>query len=108
MVVCGKRGDCVYSGRGSAGPSHTFTRGFGHGGRGVPGYRQERQPSRCALLACSPAFLSTANAAAAAAAATARQPARRSAPRGPAAALRLAPHRRGSSSRGTIDSARRA
>lgn len=35
MVACGERGDSVDPGRGSAGPSHTFTRGGGGG----PGWR---------------------------------------------------------------------
>lgn len=107
MVVCGKRGDSVYSGRSSAGPSHTFTRGLGRGGWGVPGQKAPAaaEPLRAARpLPSPPASLS----AAASAAATAGQPAPHSDPRGPAAALRLAPHRPGSSSRGTIDSARRA
>lgn len=101
MVVCGKRGDSVYSGRSSAGPSHTFTRGLS---RGVPGQKAPAaaEPLRAACpLPSPPASLS----AAASAAATAGLPAPRSDPRGPAAALRLAPHRPGSSSRGTIDSA---
>lgn len=69
MVACGERGDSVDPGRGSAGPSHTFTRGGGGGGAGgggpgVPGHRLRRQPSRCAppagLPACPPASLSAA------------------------------------------------
>ena len=106
VVVCGKRGDSVYSGRSSAGPSHTFTRGLAAGAS--PGRRHRRQPSRCAPPARSlpspPASLSAASSVAA----TAGQPEPHSDPRGPAAALRLTPHRPGSSSRGTIDWARRA
>lgn len=69
MVACGERGDSVDPGRGSAGPSHTFTRGgvgggASGGGPGVPGHRLRRQPSRCAppagLPACPPASLSAA------------------------------------------------
>nr|XP_037853164.1 wiskott-Aldrich syndrome protein homolog [Chlorocebus sabaeus] len=54
VVVCGKRGDSVYFGPGSAGPSHTFTRGLGRGGRGVPRQKHRRQLSRCAPPACFP------------------------------------------------------
>lgn len=60
-MACGERGDSVDPGRGSAGPSHTFTRGGGGGGPGVPGHRLRRQPSRCApparRPACPPALL---------------------------------------------------
>lgn len=68
VVVCGKQGDSVYSGRSSAGLSHTFTRGLG---RGVPGHRAlaAAEPPRAACpLPSPPASLS-------AAAATAGRPA---------------------------------